>query len=152
MTTFFRVLIAAAALLAAPTHAQQERVDGVEEVAGLTWALATNGESVPWNAANEYCETLEHAGFDDWRLPTLLELESLHDPSQESGLRSPFDLGDCCAWSSTNLVDIPAERKGVLPDPSQAPANYYWGLLFANGIRYYSFERFPDGAAMCVRD
>jgi hypothetical protein len=114
--------------------------------------LVTNGESVPWNAANEYCETLEHAGFDDWRLPTLLELESLHDPSEESGLRAPFDLGDCCAWSSTSLVDIPPERKGVLPDPSQAPANYYWGLLFANGIRYYSFERFPDGSAMCVRD
>lgn len=144
--------IAAAALLGAPTQAQQEAAREVEEVDGLTWALVTNGETVPWTDAKEYCDTLAHAGFDDWRLPTLSELESLHDPSAESGLRAPFVLDDCCAWSSTNLVEMPPERKGALPDPSLAPANYYWGFLFDGGIRYYSYERFPDGSAMCVRD
>src|SRR5690606_17622430 len=108
------LLVAAAALLGGPTQAQQEAARRVEEVGGLMWALVTNGESVPWSAANEYCDTLEHAGFDDWRLPTLRELESLHDPSADSGLRAPFVLGDCCAWSSTNLVEMPPERKGTL--------------------------------------
>jgi hypothetical protein len=145
------LLAGAAALLGAPAHAQQQARNAVAEVGELMWALVTNGESVPWTAAKEYCDTLEHAGFGDWRLPTLPELESLHDPSVESGLRAPFNLGDCCAWSSTNIVEVPPERKGALPDPSLAPANYYWGFLFAGGIRYYSYERFPDGTALCVR-
>ena len=157
MTALFRVprvltiVVAGSALLGAPAHAQQAAARAVAEVGGLMWALVTNGESVPWSTANEYCDTLEHAGFADWRLPTLPELESLHDPSAESGWRLPFDLGDCCAWSSTNIVEVPPERKGALPDPSLAPENYYWGFLFDGGIRYYSYERFPDGLAMCVR-
>lgn len=79
-------------------------------------------------------------------------VERLHDPSRESGLHAPLELGDCCLWSSTNLVDVPAEAKGGLPDPANDPADYYWGFLFASGDRYYSFRRFPDGLAACVRE
>jgi|GEM_PF-1714454 len=136
-----------------PTSAQEQSdADGVALIEGLQWQRGSNGASVPWDAAQEYCETLEHAGFDDWRLPTLAELEKLHDPTQESGLRPPLELDDCCVWSATNLVDEPAERKGQLPPPTNAPADYFWGYLFASGVRYYSFRRFPDGLAMCVRD
>jgi len=133
----------------------QERTDSSDDTAlidGLLWQRGTNGASVSWDDAHEYCETLELAGFDDWRLPTLAELEKLRDPTRESGLRAPLTLDDCCVWSATNLVDEPAERKGQLPPPTNAPADYYWGYLFESGIRYYSFRRFPDGLAMCVRD
>jgi hypothetical protein len=121
-------------------------------VGDLLWRIGTNGEYVPWNQANAYCETLEHAGFDDWRLPTLAELEAIHDPSADSGLRAPLEIDDCCAWSSTNLVDEPAAAKGALPDPTNDPSDYYWGFLFGSGDRYYSFRSFPDGLAMCVRE
>jgi hypothetical protein len=118
----------------------------------LLWRIGTNGENVPWNQAEAYCATLEHAGFDDWRLPTLAELEAIHDPSADTGLRAPLEIDDCCAWSSTNLVEEPAAAKGALPDPTNDPSDYYWGFLFGSGDRYYSFRSFPDGLAMCVRE
>lgn len=135
-------------------HAQQQEdvPEGTVAVGDLLWYLGSTAETVPWSEAHEYCETLEHGGFDDWRLPVLAELETLHDPSADDGIRAPFELADCCAWSSTNLVELPAEAKGVLPDPTNDPADYYWGFLFTGGVRYYSFGRFPDGLAMCVRE
>ncbi len=146
------VLAWAAAPASASAQEPADTTDGAALVEGLLWQRGTNGASVPWDAAHEYCETLEHAGFDDWRLPTLAELETLHDPSRDSGIRAPLELDDCCVWSATNLVDVPPEAKGQLPPPTNAPADYYWGYLFASGVRYYSFRRFPDGLAMCVRD
>jgi len=148
-------LAALACLVAAMPLPAQESADSPADTAsvdGLLWHVAADGGNVAWDAARDYCETLEHAGFDDWRLPTLAELERLHDPSRDSGLSAPLALGDCCLWSSTSLVDEPAEPKGELPDPANDPADYYWGFLFPSGARYYSFRRFPDGLAACVRE
>ena len=153
-------LISAAALAAVwlgvsvPGSAQDDAADDVAVVDDRMWALATNGENLAWDDANEYCETLELAGFSDWRLPTLAELETLYDPAAEERgrVREPLELDDCCAWSSTSLVELEAEAKGVLPEPSNDPADYYWGFLFPSGVRYYSFGRFPDGQAMCMRE
>src|SRR5690606_17211145 len=86
--------VAALMLLNLPALAQQDADNETETVDGLMWSLVTNGESVPWNPANEFCETLEHAGFVDWRLPTLQELETLHDASAENGMRAPFAIDD----------------------------------------------------------
>src|SRR5690606_26569686 len=99
------VLAWAAAPASASAQEPADTTDGAALVEGLLWQRGTNGASVPWDAAHEYCETLEHAGFDDWRLPTLAELETLHDPSRDSGIRAPLELDDCCVWSATNLVD-----------------------------------------------
>jgi hypothetical protein len=133
----------------------QQRSDGdIAVIENLMWAVATNGENLPWSDADQYCETLELGGHDDWRLPTLPEVEALHDPAADArgGIRSPFELDECCVWSSTNLVELEADAKGVLPEPTNAPADYYWGVLFPSGVRYYSFGRFPDGQALCVRN
>ena len=144
-------LVMAGLTLVTPGSTQQA---GVAEIAGLVWATGTNGENVPWEDANAYCDTLELAGRDDWRLPTLAELETLHDPAAagRGQIRAPLELEDCCAWSSTSFAELPADRKGVLPEPLAEPEAYYWGFLFAGGIRYYSLGRFPDGEALCVRD
>jgi hypothetical protein len=147
--------LAGIALLAsAAASAQSSDAEGIEVIGELMWALETNGESVPWTDANAYCETLEHAGHEDWRLPTLAELESLYDPSAgaRGRIRTPFELEDCCAWSGTDLNELEPEAKGVLPEPSNDPGEYYWGFLFPSGVRYYSFQRFPDGLALCVRE
>jgi hypothetical protein len=144
------VLCLATALASMPASPQNS-TDDVTEIDGREWSLVTGSEAVPWSEADEFCETLVAGGFDDWRLPILSELESLHDPAAAQGIRGPFDLVDCCAWSSTNLVALPAGRKGDLPNPAGPPAGYYWGYLFAGGISYYSNGGFPDGFALCTR-
>lgn len=121
-------------------------------VDGRMWSTATSAEAMPWAEAEAYCDTLESGGHQDWRLPRLAELETLHDAATASGLPAPLALNDCCAWSADNLVAVPAERKGQLPDPSGAPDQYYWGFLFSNAVSYFSNGRFPDGSALCVRD
>jgi hypothetical protein len=124
----------------------------VVTIGTTVWSLVTGREPVPWSEANEFCETLDTGGFSDWRLPTLFELEALHDPGADNSVQGPFDLDDCCAWSSMNLTDLEPESKGNLPPPGGPPAGYYWGFLFEGGVSYYSNGRFADGFAMCVRE
>jgi hypothetical protein len=45
---------------------------------GLTWQQAEGG-AMTWEAALTYCENLELAGHDDWRLPNRNELQSIAD-------------------------------------------------------------------------
>lgn len=143
-------VIAISAALAAIASLEAQEPPSAVIVDDLMWSSETTG-AVAWAEAEEYCETLATAGFSDWRLPSLFELEALHDPAATSGIRLPFGLEDCCAWSSMNLVDLETGPKGDLPEPGGPPADYYWGFLFDGGIAYYSNGRFPDGLALCVR-
>lgn len=133
----------------ATSHAQQP--PEVIVVDGRAWAVEDSGEPASWAEAEDYCNTLEAGGFADWRLPSLFELESLFTAGPAGTLPAGIELDDCCAWSSTNLVDLEPEAKGELPDPAMGPDMYYWGLLFPDGVRYYSMNRFPDGVALCTR-
>lgn len=117
----------------------------------LEWALTTNGENLKWPEAVEYCENLELAGHDDWRLPTLAELEGLYDPDAASGqsIRSPFSIADCCLWSGESLLDRPAEDGDEI---AGEPGMYQWGFMFDGGLPYYAVHIFEDGRALCTRD
>lgn len=141
-------LVLALATLAAPACAQTA-ADATVELDGLQWATASNGADVRWREADAFCRELELEGHSDWRLPTLAELEALYDPDQPGGIRAPFQLDDCCLWSSTTLVELPADgASGIGADASR----YRWGFLFDGGIRYYSIDIQPDGRALCTRD
>jgi hypothetical protein len=135
---------------AGPSVPAQDRASAVVSIDGRDWSLETSA-ALPWAEAVEHCETLESGGFSDWRLPTLAELETLHDPAAGLSIRGPFELEDCCAWSSENLATLPAERKGQLPAQSGAPETYNWGFMFRGGVSYYSNGRFDDGFALCTR-
>lgn len=151
LRTFNLAMLCLTTGLASMQASPQNSTDEVTEIDGREWSLVTGGEAVPWDEAETFCETLEAGGFDDWRLPMLSELETLHDPEAAQGIRGPFDLTDCCAWSANDLVTLPTGRKGELPNPAGPPDTYYWGYLFAGGISYYSNGGFPDGFALCTR-
>jgi len=53
-----------------------------DNVTGLVWAQELSDSSMPWSEASSYCESLELAGYDDWRLPTVKELWSIRDFSR----------------------------------------------------------------------
>lgn len=136
----------------ASAHTPPDAGPGEQSVVidGLEWALATNGENIKWPEAVAYCEDLELDGHGDWRLPSLEELESLHDPDAAGGegIRSPFSIGDCCLWSGESLVDRPAEDGDEI---GGEPDMYHWGFMFDGGLRYYAVHIFDDGRALCAR-
>ena len=48
---------------------------------GLMWMADDNGKGVEWEDALAYAEGLEYAGYDDWKLPNVKELQSIVDYS-----------------------------------------------------------------------
>ena len=104
---------------------------------GLMWAREDNGDHIDWPSAAKYCEDLKLEGHLDWRLPTIDELEALHDPDMEARykIRSPFRLTRCCIWSST--------KEG----PDRA-----WFFYFSSGSRSHLFLKYSyRHGALCVR-
>ncbi len=41
------------------------------------WAAKDSEKRMSWHKAVKYCQMLKDAGYSDWRLPTIDELESL---------------------------------------------------------------------------
>ena len=83
----------------------EERVSGVylDPDTGILWAAEDNGRDIDWFRAAGYCNRLELAGFEDWTLPSLEDLESLLRPMAKGNYNLPgkFQLTACCPWSST---------------------------------------------------
>ena len=89
----------------------------------LMWTkydIDTNGDQeitledkVTWKKALEECEKLEHAGYEDWRLPTIKELHTLtdfsgdhYDPATDTTIFLEFQI---TYWSSTTFASEPSE-------------------------------------------
>lgn len=49
---------------------------------GLMWQMSDDGDTKDWQEALEYTEKLELAGYSDWRLPNIKELQSIVDYSK----------------------------------------------------------------------
>ena len=63
----------------APSVAQETQARGywTDPSNGLTWAAKDNGKRVGWHKARRYCRKLRLAGYSDWRMATIDELEGL---------------------------------------------------------------------------
>ena len=144
-TLFLLAWVPAPAQSSEPEHQQ----DATVIIDDQEWARTTNGQDMRWPDAVEYCEKLTLGGRDDWRLPTLPELESLHDSQADYGIREPFDIDTCCLWSNESLVDRPAEDGDEI---GGTPDRYQWGFMFDGGHHYYAVHIFEDGQALCTRN
>ena len=62
----------------------------VDPFSGLMWAGKDSGKDLSWKKAIKYCRDLRLAGYADWRLPRVSELQSIYDASAEApGLAGP---------------------------------------------------------------
>ena len=52
-----------------------------DPVTGLTWAKDESYWGETWPQATDYCRSLQLAGYTDWRLPTIDELQGIYDPN-----------------------------------------------------------------------
>jgi len=67
-----------------PAYGRNDFVDNkdgtvTDRTTGLTWTKADSGRTMNWQEALDYAESLSHADHDDWRLPTVKELQSIVD-------------------------------------------------------------------------
>jgi Protein of unknown function (DUF1566) len=127
----------------------------VDPATALMWAGKDNfGRDVNWRQAATYCVELRLAGYADWRLPTIGELEGIYDKSVNAqglgGQRNEtattwhvkgeiFLTGH--HWSATNSIGVTGR-----------PTKWAYYFDFKNGarlteeIRFHTFKR-----ALCVR-
>lgn len=94
-----------------------------DESTGLMWIQDDNGEGVDWENALAYAENSDFAGYDDWRLPNVKELQGIVDYSGNfPAINSLF--------SCTPITN----------EAGDADYGYYWtgsSALFRSGGSYY---------------
>jgi hypothetical protein len=74
---------------------------------GLMWQQEMAPQSYTWQEALNYCESLLLAGYEDWRLPSVNELQSLVDYSRYDPAIDPvfvYHNIDRLYWSSTTDI------------------------------------------------
>jgi hypothetical protein len=71
-------------------------------------------DALSWQDALRYCEGLNFAGHDDWRLPNIRELQSIVDYGRFGESIDPvFRAESYLYWSSSTNVNWPAAAWGV---------------------------------------
>jgi len=108
----------------------------------LMWSDATS-RSQDWNLALSYCVELSYAGYTDWRLPEIFELQSLVNYSR-------FDP----AFDPVILTESPDRSAGLWSaTPSAADPTETWFLSIKSGglFQQEKSQTVRYGTAMCVR-
>jgi len=75
-----------------------------DNLTSLTWEKVLVQDTIPWEQALNYADTLKLAGYTDWRLPNIKELQSISDLTVTNPAMNPiFTLGTGAKfyWSST---------------------------------------------------
>lgn len=104
----------------------------------LQWQRKIPAAKYEWQDAIVYCDNLIYGGYDDWRLPAVVELRTVVDYGKTPVSIDEFFFPDVSAepfWTS---------------EPEMSRTNYLWLVSFFNGAsvpEYYNY----DAMAMCVR-
>lgn len=137
----------------------QARGYWVDPSTGLMWAGKDNGgKELNWHQAMKYCQNLRLAGYSDWRLANVDELQDIYDKDTNSpGMNPKSHWHDAEAmnfhvkgglflsgnqWSSSRSLDD--RRK---------PSGYGWRFDFNEGRAFGGDELWfnTDKHALCVR-
>ena len=112
----------------------------LDKRSGIYWQdnMGSKKSSEDWDDAVVYCDKLELAGMEHWRLPTFKELFSIVDLKRINPAINPvFDfVEEGTYWTSTTFV----------PNVSRA-----WTIDFRTGKTFYSYKS-TDHAVRCVKD
>ena len=83
---------------------------------GLMWMKYDSGKPVNWQQALAYAEGLKYAGYSDWRLPNVKELQSIVDYSRAPDATVPsargpaidpiFKVTDSKSWCWTSTTHL----------------------------------------------
>jgi len=125
---------------------------------GLIWTATDDGFYMEIITAQGYCRGLKLAGFQDWRLPRIEELQTLYDPAHPRiprtrdtsdprvYIRDPIELSGYSVWSNT----ADAHSNGDLR-PSAMPAYSFTNESFNFQTGKVEHDMRGDLRALCVR-
>ncbi len=98
-----------------------------DRATGLMWQQSDDGITRNWDDALSYCESLELAGYNDWRLPNAKELQSLVDYSRAPDITNSPAINPL--FGTTEITD---------PDGNAGQYPYYWtGTTHLDGPNPY---------------
>ncbi len=117
------------------TNSFVENGDGTitDEATGLMWPQADSGEPMTWVQALAYAEGLELAGYDDWRLPNVKELQSIVDYT-----RSPSTTGSAA-------IDPLFNCSPIVDEGGETNYGFYW-----TSTTHANWTATPGGYAVYV--
>lgn len=103
-----------------------------DKATGLMWTQSDNGVGVDWQTALEYAESSTFAGYDDWRLPNVKELQSIADYNYSPTATDPDKVGPAInpLFNCTPIVS----------EAGYSDYAYYWtstSACFQKGQPYY---------------
>lgn len=123
---------------------------------GLMWTAKDNSTDITWGKAMKYFRKLSLAGYSDWRLPTIDELQGIYDgsgfnaPPPPGGgkwalagrVKGGLLLTGAREWSSSRVLDDRGHRSG-----------FAWQFDFPHGERWSYDPLGYKGSlrALCVR-
>ena len=121
---------------------------------GLMWTAKDNGRDVTWGKAVKYCQNLSLAGYSDWRLPSIDELQGIYDGT---GFSAPHSQGSTIVlagsakggllltgareWSNSRVLDDRGHNTG-----------FAWQYDYPHGRRWKDPLGYMGSLrALCVR-
>ena len=102
-----------------PSYGQNNFVDSdngaiTDQATGLTWMQDDSGTGMVWDDALSYCESLDYAGYDDWRLPDAKELQSI------------VDYGRSPATTNSAAIDPVFNVSTIIDEGGSTNYAFYW--------------------------
>ena len=95
------------------------------------------GDQAKWQDSLQYCDNLNFAGYDDWRLPNIKELFSLTDFGRNNPTIDPiFEAGaSALYWSSTSLYGYGERAHSIHFGGAGVSYSYKNSLYFSRAVR-----------------
>ncbi len=116
-----------------------------DSASGLMWAQNDNGAGLDWEAALSYAENADVAGYTDWRLPNVKELQGIVDYTRSPTATDGDKIGPA--------IDPLFNCTEITNEAGNSDYAYYWtgtSANFTSGEPYYyawyvAFGRAVDG-------
>jgi hypothetical protein len=156
------VLLFSVSALLASAQSASEKSKGVQETqargfwtdpsTGLMWAGKDNCKDVSWKKAIKYCSNLRLAGYSDWRLANMAELQGIFDLTANSpGQAAPKEPRDFTFHVKGDLFLTGNQwSRNYRMDDRGRPIGYSYYFDFNSGNRIMIKAGTPTASALCV--
>jgi hypothetical protein len=122
------------------TKLSEKKSTWVDPKTGLEWQCQSPGK-MTWHEALDYAQSITLSGKDDWRIPTVLELETLLDrktlfDKMRPDMRKEVPFLDTLSyWSSTTFADDTKNAWIVMFDGAYVLSYYKSNLYYVRCVR-----------------